>query len=133
MTFYESPKYYLAIGEDAKAIDVIHKMAAFNKQPTPDLNMKMFEELADRFDNTPEGSHITLEQHLTFVQRARKAWNKGVAVRFRHLKAVFADRQQALTLVLLCIVFMGDTMAFTLAGAVRPPSGHYLRKQLICL
>ena len=97
--FHESPKFLLAIGKDQEAIDVVHKIAAFNRQPAPQLSIKTFEALVHEEFRGTGVSATAVEQG--FGARANAAWKKGVALRVTHLKAMFSHRLQAITLVLL--------------------------------
>ncbi|KAJ4287679.1 hypothetical protein N0V90_012382 [Kalmusia sp. IMI 367209] len=40
--FHESPKFLLSRGREAEAIEVLHKIAAFNRAPPPTLTLDMF-------------------------------------------------------------------------------------------
>lgn len=40
-TFHESPKFLVSRGREAEAIEVLHKIAKFNKAPPPELTLEM--------------------------------------------------------------------------------------------
>lgn len=44
-TFRESPKFLLAKGHDAHALDVLYSIAKFNREPQPKLSMEDFNAL----------------------------------------------------------------------------------------
>lgn len=55
--FEESPKYLVSRGKDAKAIEVLHRIAKFNKQECT-LTLEAFEELANERDSAEDESAL---------------------------------------------------------------------------
>ncbi|KAB5546823.1 sugar transporter-like protein [Coniochaeta sp. 2T2.1] len=89
--FHESPKFLLSRGKEAEAIEVLHKIARFNKAPPPTLTLEMFA-LIDR----------------------------GLGKELRRLKGIFTSKLSAFTFFLLAIAYMGDYWSFNLAGSFLP-------------
>jgi len=108
--FHESPKFLLSRGKEAEAIEVLHKIAKFNRATPPTLTVQQF---ADIDQAT---SHSTYE--------APAASSKKVVMNFlysfKHLKALFTNRLQTFIFVLLAIAYMGDYWSFNLAGSYLP-------------
>lgn len=102
-TFHESPKYLLSRGREQEAIDVLHRIAKFNKAPPPTLTVQDF---------------MAVEQaHTGGVEPARKAEPSKNAIKrvlvnawrsFAHLKLLFGNRLQLFIFILLAITYMGD-------------------------
>lgn len=42
---YESPKFYLAHGQDEKALDVVFAIAKFNRVPAPDISLEKLQQI----------------------------------------------------------------------------------------
>ncbi|OAK99194.1 MFS general substrate transporter [Phaeosphaeriaceae sp. SRC1lsM3a] len=116
--FHESPKFLLARGREAEAIDVLHKIAKFNRAPAPTLTLEMFRQI-EALD--PE--YATNPSALpAYASRAEK--NKAVLRNFmkelRRLKGIFTNKLSCFIFILLAIAYMGDYWSFNLAGAFLP-------------
>ncbi|KDE05108.1 hypothetical protein MVLG_04548 [Microbotryum lychnidis-dioicae p1A1 Lamole] len=103
--FLESPKYLLARGRDAEAIEVVHKIATFNRTPAPQLSIAEFEAIDHQFP----------QQEL---DTSKKSLIKQAFDRFKHLRGLFRTKRLGLTTVLMWIVYMGDFWSFNLAGSI---------------
>lgn len=113
--FHESPKFLLSRGREAEAIEVLHKIAKFNKAPAPTLTMAHFAAI-----DTLDG--VVPEEAPTNLTRAEK--NKRVFTNFgkelRRLKGIFTNKLSCFIFVLLGIAYMGDYWSFNLAGSFLP-------------
>lgn len=113
--FHESPKFLLARGREAEAIEVLHRIAKFNKAPAPTLTLEHFAAI-DAMDG------VVPEEAPTNLSRAEK--NKLVLTNFgkelRRLKGIFTNRLSCFIFVLLGIAYMGDYWSFNLAGSFLP-------------
>jgi hypothetical protein len=113
--FHESPKFLVARGREAEAIEVLHKIAKFNKAPPPTLTLEHFAAI-DAMDG------VVHEEKLTNLSRKEK--NKKVLTNFgkelRRLKGIFTNKLSCLIFVLLGIAYMGDYWSFNLAGNFLP-------------
>ncbi|KAL1609622.1 hypothetical protein SLS59_001130 [Nothophoma quercina] len=113
--FHESPKFLLARGREAEAIEVLHRIAKFNKAPAPTLTLEHFAAI-DAMDG------VVPEEAPTNLSRAEK--NKLVLKNFgkelRRLKGIFTNRLSCFIFVLLGIAYMGDYWSFNLAGSFLP-------------
>lgn len=116
--FYESPKFLLSVGQEEKAIEVLHKIAKFNKAPPPMLTLEMFRAIdAASPENMQSEQH--LDGKLTTTHRTKKVLN-SFAHGFGNLKALFTNKLQTFIFVLLAIAYMGDYWSFNLAGEFLP-------------
>jgi hypothetical protein len=102
-TFHESPKFLLARGKEAEAIEVLHKIAKFNKAPPPTLTLEMFAALDELDPNTPEVVAAT-------GPLSRKETTKNVGRQFvkelTRLKSIFTNKLTLFTFILLAIAYM---------------------------
>ncbi|KIV87936.1 hypothetical protein PV10_09215 [Exophiala mesophila] len=105
--FHESPKFLISKGREAEAIEVLHKIAKFNKAPPPTLTIEQFQDI-DRTAGPVDTRQTTKNVLKNFLDH------------FRHLKGLFTSRLQAFIFVLLGIAYMGDYWSFNLAGAYLP-------------
>ena len=98
--FHESPKFLLSKGREAEAIEVLHKIAKFNKAPVPTLTLEMFREVEESMSghHTPVGEVSNREASKNAVMK--------VVHSLGHLKALFTNRLQAFIFGLLAIAYM---------------------------
>ncbi|GFZ47001.1 hypothetical protein JCM24511_04227 [Saitozyma sp. JCM 24511] len=115
-TFYESPKFLLSKGKEQEAIDVLHKIAKFNRAPPPVLTIEHFAEIDQAQSQSTAG---TPTGHLSTVQTTKKVARDAVRS-LSHLKALFTNKLQAVIFVLLAIAYIGDYWSFNLAGSFLP-------------
>ncbi|KAL6165184.1 hypothetical protein ACJQWK_08426 [Exserohilum turcicum] len=117
--FHESPKFLLARGKEAEAIEVLHKIAKFNKQPPPTLTVDMFSAIDEAASNATSGAHVR-----TKTPQGTKATTKSVIQGFgkemTRLKGIFNNKLSAYIFVLLALTYMGDYWSFNLAGSFLP-------------
>lgn len=94
--FHESPKFLLSKGKEAEAIEVLHKIAKFNKAAPPTLTIEMF--AAIDASGVPRGP-LTTTQTTKHVVR-------GFLNSFKHLKGLFVNKLQLFIFFLLAITYM---------------------------
>jgi len=110
--FLESPKFLLARGRDADAVRIVEQIAAFNRQPPPQLTLIEFEELDRQFPQQTTGAMNSKHTTLSVLAQGLN--------RMKNLKGLFRSRSLGYTTVLLWIVYMGDFWSFNLAGSFLP-------------
>ncbi|KAH8722486.1 sugar transporter-like protein [Phaeosphaeriaceae sp. PMI808] len=93
-----------------EAIEVLHKIAKFNRAPPPTLAMEMFAAIDE---TNPSTSATTRAEKNAAVL-------KGVGREPARLKGIFANKLSCFIFVLLGIAYMGDYWSFNLAGAFLP-------------
>lgn len=107
--FHESPKFLLSRGKEQEAIDVLHKIAKFNRAPPPTLTIQHFIELEQAETNYSGATRDTVarEKNVGMMAAARSAgartWHS-----FTHLKGLFTNKLQLFIFVLLAVTYMGD-------------------------
>ncbi|KAJ8291268.1 MFS siderochrome iron transporter 1 [Rhodotorula toruloides] len=122
-TFYESPKFLLAKGKDEEAIDVLYKIAAFNRQPQPQLTIDDFRLLDKEYS---ERESITSDEPLSSGPRQfttgemAKIRVKQAVGQFAHLKGFFATKRMIWVSVTLWIAYMSLFWSFSIAGGYLP-------------
>jgi hypothetical protein len=100
--FHESPKFLLSVGKEAEAIEVLRKIAKFNRAPEPTLTLDDFAAL----DETTSNISVDASQgKLTKVQATKKAL-KATARGFSNFKCLFTNKLQVFIFVLLAISYM---------------------------
>jgi MFS family permease len=110
--FLESPKFLLGRGKEAEAIEVLHKIARFNRAPPPTLTVDDFAEIDQTMSQT---SDPTSTAPLNTRTTAKKVVRESVQ-RIKHLKGLFETKLAAFTFAVLAIAYMGDFWSFNLAG-----------------
>lgn len=115
--FHESPKFLLSRGREAEAIEVLHRIAKFNRAPPPTLTMEMFAAI-DAADPDFHETVVT-PANLTRAEK-NKAVFKNVGKELARLKGIFTNRLSCFIFVLLGIAYMGDYWSFNLAGNFLP-------------
>lgn len=116
-TFHESPKFLLSRGREAEAIEVLHKIAKFNRAPAPQLTVEMFVAIDLSEGHTPVVHSASGKKTMA---ETMKIVGKGFAKEVKRIKGVFTNKLQAFIFVLLAIAYMGDYWSFNLAGAYLP-------------
>lgn len=101
-TFHESPKFLLSRGKEAEAIEVLHKIAAFNRAPPPTLTLDMFAAI----DETDSNASVVQNDRPQTRSEAAKSAGKAFVKEFARLKGVFTNRLQCFIFVLLAIAYM---------------------------
>ena len=99
-TFHESPKFLLSKGREQEAIDVLHKIAKFNKAPMPTLTVEHFREIdSASSEYSADVGPINNAQLTARVLR-------GVVNSFKHLKALFTSKLQMFIFGVLAVAYM---------------------------
>ena len=93
--FHESPKFLLSKGKEQEAIDVLHKIAKFNRAPPPMLTLEMFHQVDAEF----AGGEFQAPVQAKHV--VRNAWDS-----ITKLRGLFGRKLQAFTFFLLAITYM---------------------------
>jgi MFS family permease len=103
-TFRESPKFLVSRGRDAEAIDVLHKIAKFNRAPPPVLTVAHLAAVDDVAALSTDDQEIIARPLGTMETLKRVLHN--TAKSFDHLKALFTNKLQTFIFVLLAIAYM---------------------------
>ena len=94
--FRESPKFLLAKGHDAHALDVLYSIAKFNKRPMPKLNLEDFHALdfeeAQRITTTSQTPLGGGHQPVDTANLAKKVTVGSFRKLFGHLRVLFSTR-----------------------------------------
>jgi len=101
--FHESPKFLLSKGKEQEAIDVLHKIAKFNKQAPPTLTVEHFR--AVNIDAGVDPKAIEESRPMTWKESTVKAWLNFKDSMFK-LSGLFRNRLQAFIFVLLAVAYM---------------------------
>lgn len=118
-TFHESPKFLLSRGREAEAIEILHKIAKFNKAPPPTLTLEMFAAI-DETDSAASSNVIVAPGGQQSTAATTKRVIGGFGNELRRLKGIFTNRLSCFIFVLLSIAYMGDYWSFNLAGSFLP-------------
>ncbi|BGP28095.1 MFS transporter, sugar transporter [Rhodotorula toruloides] len=122
-TFHESPKFLLAKGKDEEAIDVLYKIAAFNRQPQPNLTIDDFrlldKEYAERESITSDEPLSSGPRQFTTGEMAKIRVKQAVG-QFAYLKGFFATKRMIWVSVTLWIAYMSLFWSFSIAGGYLP-------------
>ena len=123
--FHESPKFLLSRGREAEAIEVLHKIAKYNKASPPTLTLEHFAAI----DEEASQNGIVVE--------APNANAKNVVAnvfgKLKHLKGLFKNKLATLIFVLLAIAYMVSSSVNrrNSANLVRATTGHLTWQVLI--
>ncbi|GAA5851805.1 hypothetical protein JCM8547_000060 [Rhodosporidiobolus lusitaniae] len=122
-TFHESPKFLLAKGNDAKALEVLYRIAKFNKAPQPNLTIDDFKLMDQHYAS--EASQTSDEplqggQHVMTKGELTKSRVKQFVGAFKHLKILFSNKRRIWLTTSLWIAYMSLFFAFSIAGGYLP-------------
>ena len=101
--FQESPKFLLYRNKDEKAIQVLHKIAAFNGRESH-VTMDMFRALDEQDGGKRE--------ELTMKQKVFRE--------FKRYKLLFATSAISRLTILIWVIYVFDYWGFTVAGQLPP-------------
>jgi MFS family permease len=118
-TFHESPKFLLARGREQEAIDILHRIAKFNKQPAPTLTMEMFAAIDEAASSGTSSARVSTEGPQGTKATTKKVVS-GFGKELTRLKGIFTNKLSAFIFVLLALAYMGDYWSFNLAGNFLP-------------
>lgn len=97
--FYESPKFLLSKGKEAEAIEVLHKIAKFNRAPPPSLTLEHFAAVdQDSSEGQTRGVLSTTETTKNVLRTFVNS--------LKHLKGLFNSKLQSLIFALLAVTYM---------------------------
>jgi hypothetical protein len=106
-TFRESPKFLLAKGHDAHALDVLYSIAKFNRVPQPKLTLDDFDALdfeeRSKQSRASGYSEAGSDEGLLGHASASNVITHFFHMTFGHLKKLFADRMYAYIFVVLAV------------------------------
>jgi hypothetical protein len=108
-TFRESPKFLLAKGHDAHALDVLYSIAKFNRVAQPKLSMDDFNALD--YEDRSKQSRMSSDSGSDADSRTGMLGNASASnvithffhMTFGHLKKLFADKMYAYVFIVLAI------------------------------
>ncbi|GAA6042997.1 hypothetical protein JCM8097_003878 [Rhodosporidiobolus ruineniae] len=122
-TFYESPKFLLAKGKDGEALEVLYKIAKFNKAPAPSLTADDFR-LLDAADAQERSRTSDDPLNAGPTELDTKQLAKGrimqLVKQFEHLKVLFSTKRMIWLTVTLWIAYMSLFFSFSIAGGYLP-------------
>jgi hypothetical protein len=85
--FQESPKYLIGRGKEEEAIEVLHKIAKYNKCAPPELTMEHFAAIDQKMGLAPVAGRGG-EGQLTMMQTTKRVVSEG-GKRISHLRGLF--------------------------------------------
>jgi len=95
--FHESPKFLLAKGREQEAIDVLHRIAKFNKAPPPLLTVEHFAEIdSSASQYSASDAPTATAKHVI----------RNFFASFKHLKGLFLHKLQLFIFILLALAYM---------------------------
>ena len=107
-TFHESPKFLLARGREAEAIEILHKIAKYNKQPPPTLTLEMFAAIDEASSNATSTTQVATDGPQSTAATTKKVVG-GFGKELTRLKGIFTNRLSAFIFVLLALTYMVST------------------------
>ena len=104
--FDESPKYLMGRGKDAEAVEIVLKVAAYNKKESllhqQDLQEDLERDLQNVENNVVWGDLPKRQRNTTAMAAARR---KLRILSFDHVRALFATREMAWSTFLLMVIW----------------------------
>jgi hypothetical protein len=97
----------LTKGREQEAIDVLHRIAKFNKAPLPTLTVEHFAEL-ERLEEGYTNDSVSIvgrQTHPPGFMASLKSVLKGALGSITNLKGLFTNKLQCLIFILLAITY----------------------------
>jgi hypothetical protein len=114
-TFHESPKFLLARGREQEAINILHRIAKFNKQPAPTLTMEMFAAIDEAASNGTSSARVSTEGPQGTKATTKKVVS-GFGKELTRLKGIFTNKLSAFIFVLLALAYMVNILICKYSG-----------------
>ncbi|GAA5851807.1 hypothetical protein JCM8547_000061 [Rhodosporidiobolus lusitaniae] len=122
-TFHESPKFLIAKGHDSEALEVLYRIAKFNKAAQPNLTIDDFKLLdaraAEEVTQTSDDPITGGPSQLDTRQLARSRIKQAIG-QLAHLKVLFSSKRRIWLTVSLWIAYMSLFFSFSIAGGYLP-------------
>ncbi|KAH4002306.1 hypothetical protein HBI81_158260 [Parastagonospora nodorum] len=113
--FQESPKFLLYRGNDAKAIEVLHNVAKFNKTACA-LTLEHLEALEREYDSI----HSNKPMLGGGAKQLQTTWSESLKLEGDRFKILFSNFQMARLTILVWLTYIFDYWGFTVAGSFLP-------------
>ncbi|EAT83759.2 hypothetical protein SNOG_08591 [Parastagonospora nodorum SN15] len=113
--FQESPKFLLYRGNDAKAIEVLHNVAKFNKTACT-LTLEHLEALEREYDSI----HSNKPMLGGGAKQLQTTWSESLQLEGDRFKILFSNFQMARLTILVWLTYIFDYWGFTVAGSFLP-------------
>lgn len=107
---YESPKFLMGRGRDAEAVDVIHKVAAYNNR-TSNLTLEQLTKVGLIEGQASDEEKAALNMDTSALGAVRR---KMAAFSGNHVKSLFATKKMAWSTSILILVWAFIGLAFPL-------------------
>lgn len=96
---YESPKYLMGRGRDAEAVEVVHKVAAYNGK-TSSLTLQMLQDAESVVTDEEKGEKAVMDTSVkAAISRKLRSFSGD------HVRTLFATRKLAYSTSLLIILW----------------------------
>ncbi|KAH5063442.1 hypothetical protein HBI65_154220 [Parastagonospora nodorum] len=113
--FQESPKFLLYRGNDAKAIEVLHNVAKFNKTACT-LTLEHLEALEREYDSI----HSNKPMLGGGAKQLQTTWSESLQLEGDRFKILFSNFQMARLTILVWLTYIFGYWGFTVAGSFLP-------------
>ncbi|KAF5338796.1 hypothetical protein D9758_012055 [Tetrapyrgos nigripes] len=116
---FESPRYLVGLGQDAKAVEVIHQVAEFNGTST---NLTVDQLLdAAKIEDEKATAAVTLAKIASGKEQSGRRWlSQSSSLGLQNVKALFKTRKMALSTSLLILLWGIIGLASTLYNSFLP-------------
>ena len=103
--FHESPKFLLSRGREQEAIEVLHKIAKFNRAPPPTLTLEMFAQIDEASSTNTNSVSKSSDSPMSRAATTKRVLG-GFSKELRRLKGIFTNKLSCFIFVLLAIAYM---------------------------
>ncbi|EMG49275.1 SPAPB1E7.08c Uncharacterized MFS-type transporter PB1E7.08c [Candida maltosa Xu316] len=110
---FESPRYYLARGDQEQAIAVLEKIARINGKTCP-VSVKDLQDIDDQYENSTDSSNNNKKNHNRLISEKLSKYN------FSHIRQCFTSKKMAISTVLVVFMWGVIGLAFPLYNAFIP-------------
>ena len=115
-TLYESPKYLMGRGRDLEAVEVVHKVAAYNGR-TSSLKIEHLLAVDEKFATDPTKGDVESPGAVLDTSALAAVRRKFANFDASHVKALFATRKLAWSTSILIALWGGCYVLSQLCGA----------------
>lgn len=112
--FKESPKYLIYRGRDAKAVEVLQKIAKFNGRESS-ITLESFEALTNEHATTADRDTDMPEADVG-MEKPTSTWVENIKIELRRCKILFSNFSMARLTILVWVTYVFDYWGFSIAG-----------------
>jgi hypothetical protein len=117
---FESPKFYLAHGQDQQALDVVFALAEYNGVPAPDISLEKLQRIEDATRARLNLQEKTPGSGATRPSTKQMIKNNLHELKGTHLRGLFGNRKMAFSTTVIILIWGMIGISYNLFNVFLP-------------